>query len=232
MSKVVGYVRVSTSEQDLSVEAQRDALRNWCASNGLALAAMYEDVGTSGSAPIEKRPGLRAALEALEEGDTLLVLRRDRLARSVVTAATADALATKAGATIRTVHEGCDEESTPETMLMNCILDAFAQYERALIRMRIKSAMNRKRERGEVLGSIPYGWKPGRDGVRLEVNPKEQDAIFTARALKEEGLSLRAIALQLVERGHLPRKGNAWHPETVKHLLSAKVLDWPEAARS
>jgi hypothetical protein len=35
----------------------------------------------------------------------------------------------------------------------------------------------------------------------------------------------------LLERGHRPRTGNAWHPETVKHLLSAKALNIPETAR-
>jgi hypothetical protein len=77
-----------------------------------------------------------------------------------------------------------------------------------------------------------YGWQLARDGVHLDPDGTEQDAIFAARKLKEEGHSLRAIAVYLVEQGHRPRKGNAWHPETVKHLLSAKALEWPEKARA
>jgi site-specific DNA recombinase len=229
---VIGYIRVSKDEQHLSVEAQRRDLERWCEGQGLALDEVYEDIGVSGGTELDKRPGLLEALNALQPGSILLVVRRDRLARDTLTAAMAERIAAKAGATIQSVHGGCDD-TTPEMVLMRTMIDAFAQYERALISMRTKAALRTKRDKKEKTGGdVPYGWQLRSDGVHLEVNAKEQDAIFAARKLNAEGHSLRAIAQQLVELGHRPRKGNAWHPETVKHLLSAKALEWPEAARS
>jgi hypothetical protein len=72
---VVGYARVSTDAQDLT--AQRDAL----AALGVAPARIYVDHGLSGRR--RDRPGLCEALAACRAGDTLVVTKLDRLARSV-----------------------------------------------------------------------------------------------------------------------------------------------------
>src|SRR5688572_7529178 len=95
---VIGYIRVSSDEQYFSVEAQCADLEQWCCTRRVPLIAVYTDVGMSGAAPLEKRPGLLAALAALTCGASLLVVRRDRLARDTLTAAMAERLAQKAGA--------------------------------------------------------------------------------------------------------------------------------------
>jgi DNA invertase Pin-like site-specific DNA recombinase len=229
---VVGYVRVSKDDQHPSVEAQRRELERRCVEQGLTLNDVYADVGSSGARQLDKRPGLLEALNAPEKGTRLLVVRRDRLARDTLTAAVAEWTATEAGATIRGVHGGGDD-STPEIVLMRAMIEAFAQYERALISMSTKAVLRRKRDKQEKTGGeVPYGWQLRADGIHLDPHAKEQDAILAARKLREEGYSLRAIAVQLVELGHLPGSGRAWHPETVKHLLSAEALDWPWEARS
>jgi hypothetical protein len=71
----VGYARVSTDEQDLTV--QRDAL----AAMGVEPDRIYVDHGLTGSNT--NRPGLREALAACRGGDTFMVTKLDRLARSV-----------------------------------------------------------------------------------------------------------------------------------------------------
>ncbi len=81
--KVVGYVRVSTDEQALGPEAQKTALEAWCKAHEAVLISVCEDIGISGAAPLEKRPGLNQALDTLtlEGAGVLLVAKRDRLAR-------------------------------------------------------------------------------------------------------------------------------------------------------
>src|SRR5690349_20875443 len=88
-SRVVGYIRVSTSEQALGSEAQVAALHSWCSSRGVELIAVCSDLGVSGATAIDKRPGLLAAMDALSEhgAGVLLVAKRDRLARDVIVAA-------------------------------------------------------------------------------------------------------------------------------------------------
>src|SRR5664279_1525326 len=71
----IGYARVSTDAQDLT--AQRDGL----AALGVAVDRVYVDHGLTGTN--RERPGLREALAACREGDTLVVTKLDRLARSL-----------------------------------------------------------------------------------------------------------------------------------------------------
>src|SRR5664280_1098093 len=85
---LIGYARCSTDEQDLTV--QREGL----ASLGVTLDRIYVDHGLTGSN--RERPGLREALAACRDGDTLVVTKLDRLARSLPDArAIADELTTR-----------------------------------------------------------------------------------------------------------------------------------------
>lgn len=219
--QVVGYVRVSTDEQSLSVDAQQQALERWCQAHQSQLMAVYTDVGVSGGTPLEKRPGLLSALNALTRGRVLLVVRRDRLARDTLTAAMCEKIAQKVGASIMTVSGEGNGEG-PEAQLMRTILDAFAQYEKALIALRTKAGMARKREKGERLGMVPYGWQLDADGVHLIDHAPEQAVIATVRVLRASGLSYRAIADELNRRGLVNRAGGRFnHTQVVRMLEDA-----------
>jgi len=219
MTIAIGYVRVSTDEQHLGPEAQRQQLEAYASRNGLELAEVHEDLGVSGAAPIDRRPGLMAAVGAIGErgAAVLLVARRDRLARDVVVAAFVDRLVEKAGARVATA-DGSANGTGPEAELMRSILDAFAQYERALIRSRIKAALDVKRSRGERVGDIPYGSALGADGKTLVMDRKEQQAVRRIRTMRANGHSLRSIARYLEAHG-MKCRGKRWHPTTVMRVL-------------
>jgi DNA invertase Pin-like site-specific DNA recombinase len=208
--QVVGYVRVSTDEQSLSVDAQQQALERRCQTHQAPLMAVYTDVGVSGGTPLEKRLGLLSALNALARGRVLLVVRRDRLARDTLTAAMCEKIAQKVGASILTVSGEGNGEG-PEAPLMRTILDVFAQYEKALIALRTKAGMARKREKGERLGMVPYGWQLAADGVHLINHVPEQAVIATVRVLRASELSYRAIADELNRRGLVNRAGGRFN---------------------
>ena len=88
-----------------------------------------------------------------------------------------------------------------------------------------KAAMARKQERGEYVGGrVPYGWNLAADGVHLVANHQEQVAISHARSLRRAGLSLRAIADRLADKGITPKQGGAWHAQTVKTMLAAPLV--------
>jgi site-specific DNA recombinase len=217
-SRIIGYIRASTDEQHLSVEAQRAELARWCQVRRVTLATIYEDVGRSGGAPLEKRPGLLAALAALTRGSALLVVRRDRLARDILAAAMAERIAAKAGASILAA-DGTGAGDGPEAVLLRTIIDAFAQYERALIALRTKAGLRRKRAKGERVGTIPYGKRLDADGVHLLDHPAEQAVIGTVRALRAEGFSLREIAAELGRRGLTNRAGGRFNHTQVARML-------------
>ena len=98
-NRAVGYIRVSTARQDLGADAQRAEIERWARRSGVDLLAWHEDVGVSGGAGIDARPGLLAAIEALRqhEAGVLVVARRDRLARDVLVSAMVERLCEREG---------------------------------------------------------------------------------------------------------------------------------------
>lgn len=213
----VAYLRCSTDRQDLSPDAQRDAIRAWAGGAGVTVVAWHEDLGVSGGADLEKRPGLLAALDAVREhgAGVLVVAKRDRLARDVLVAAMVDRLVARQGASI-VAADGTGNGDGPEAALMRTLIDAFAQYERAVIGTRTRAALAVKKARGERVGGIPYGYR-NEGGVLVE-ELEEQAVIARARELRAEGLSLRAIGRVLLAEGHMPRSADAWHVQVLARL--------------
>lgn len=216
----VAYLRVSTDRQELGPEAQRQAILRWAGAAGVEVVAWCEDLGVSGAAPLEKRPGLLAAIGALSEHNAglLIVAKRDRLARDVVVAAMVERLAEKAGASVAAA-DGTGNGEGPEQALMRTLIDAFAAYERALIGARTRAALRVKRERGELVGTAPIGFAVAADGVRLEPRDDEQQALARIHALRAEGHSIRGIAKALDREGVRARSGK-WHATTVARALA------------
>ncbi len=217
--RAVGYIRVSTDEQNLSPEAQRGALKSWCATNGIGLLAVHEDIGVSGGAELERRPGLLAAVDDLRrtQAGILLIAKRDRLARDVMVAAMVERLVERAGGRLLAA-DGTGNSDGPEGLLMRGIIDVFAQYERALIRSRTKVALAVKRARGERVGQIPFGSRLAADHSHLEPDPNEQTVIALVRKLRGAGETIDAIAARLNAEA-TPARGRRWHATTVSRLL-------------
>jgi DNA invertase Pin-like site-specific DNA recombinase len=143
---LIGYARVSTDEQDLT--AQRDAL------TGLGVAAdrIYVDHGLTGTN--RDRPGLREALAACREGDTLVVTKLDRLARSLPDArAIAEELTSRQVklALGTSVHDPND----PIGRLLFNVLAMVAEFEADLIRLRTREGMKVAKAKGRLRGKQP-----------------------------------------------------------------------------
>ncbi|GBR34997.1 recombinase family protein [Acetobacter fabarum] len=143
---LIGYARCSTDKQDLAV--QRETLLNL----GIAAERIYTDKGFTGTT--RTRPGLDQALAAVRRGDTLVVPKLDRLARSVPDArAIGDDLAAR-GVRLQlgaSVHDPSD----PMGKLFFNILATFAEFEADLIRMRTREGMAVARAKGKLRGKKP-----------------------------------------------------------------------------
>jgi site-specific DNA recombinase len=222
--RAIGYRRVSTLEQagsGLGLDAQQTAIEAAAARLGLPLADTFTDAGYSGGLPLDKRPALLAALTALRKGDTLIVAKRDRLGRDLLNVAMIARLVERRGARIvSAAGEGSDDDG-PTSILMRQIIDAFAQYERAIIGARTKAALGAKRARGERIGGIPYGYRLAADGRTLEANSDEQRALGVLRQLRAAGHSCQAIAHELNRQGFRTRRGSAWRHQYVYALARA-----------
>lgn len=153
--KIFGYARVSTDGQ--SVDAQVKQLR----------AAGAEKVfrETASGAKSDRRE-LARALKALGDGDTLLVTRLDRLARSTRDLLnTLDAVA-KAGAGFRSLADTWADTTTPHGRLMLTVLGGLAEFERELIRARTGEGRERAKARGVHMGRPPVLTRHQREEAR------------------------------------------------------------------
>ncbi len=141
---ILGYARVSTDGQ--SVDAQVKTLR----------AAGAEKIfRETASGAQTDRTQLRRALDALGEGDTLLVTRLDRLARSTRDLLnTLDAIG-KAGARFRSLGDAWADTTTAHGRLLLTFLGGIAEFERDLIRARTGEGRERAKARGVHTGRPP-----------------------------------------------------------------------------
>lgn len=225
-TRTVAYIRVSTDKQaaeGVSLDAQRRKVALYAELHGLELVAIVEDAGVS--AKSLDRPGLTRALDLLSSGaaDALLVVKLDRLTRSVKDLGTLldKYFGRDGGPALMVVAEAVDTRSAAGRLVLN-VLMSVAQWEREAIGERTSIAMRHKAHNGEYTGgNAPYGWRDV--GGRLEAHEEEQATIAIALELRAAGLSLRKVGQLLAERGAAPRTGGAWHPQSVKVVLSARV---------
>lgn len=215
----IAYLRVSTTDQ--TVAQQHDAIAKWAEGAGVSVVAWCSDEGVSGAAPLDERPALLDALGLLRthRAGLLVAAKRDRVARDVSTAAAVERLTKEAGARLQTA-DGLDASDSPEGLLLRTLIDAIAQYERALIRARTKAALGAKKKRGELVGGVPLGCKAL--GGLLVQDPAEQQALERMHRLHEQGTSHACIAHVLNAEGYKPR-GKRWHVTTVTRALARKV---------
>jgi DNA invertase Pin-like site-specific DNA recombinase len=109
---------------------------------------------------------------------------------------------------------------------MRHLINAFAEYERALIGARTRTALRVNKARGERVGAVPFGYRvSGGDPVRLEPEPGEQEVIRIVHELREQGLSLRAIDEDLRAQGHEPRGGCNWHVQTLSNIAKSRLTE-------
>lgn len=206
--RVVAYLRVSTDDQAESgagLRAQLDACHAWAGRAGAELVGPFSDEGVSGAAPLDKRPALMEAVAAIGPGDVLIVAKRDRLGRDpFVTAMIEAAVGRAGGRVVSAAGEGTDGDG-PADVLMRRIVDAFAEYERLVIKARTRAAMRAKGARGERLGMIPLGSRLGDDNRTLVDDPTELAVLDTIRDLAAAGMRPHAIARTLTARG-IPTK--------------------------
>ena len=140
---LVGYARVSTQEQDLAL--QLDALK------AAGCDRIYEERASGAQ---RDRPELKAALSYMRAGDTLVVWKLDRLARSLKQLIdTVEDLGSR-GIGLRSVTEAIDTTTSGGKLIFH-IFAALAEFERAVIRERTLAGLAAARVRGRKGGRPP-----------------------------------------------------------------------------
>lgn len=219
VKQAVAYIRVSTTDQALGPEAQRSQINAWATREGVEVVSFHVDQGVSGGAQVADRPAMLDAIQALAASGAglFVVAKRDRLARDVVIAATGESLVASHGGKVVSA-DGMGQGDGPEAGLMRAMVDAFAQYERALIRSRTKAALAIKKGRGELAGNVPFAKSLG-DARALTENTREVAVLERVRSLRSSGASVRGIVRALADEGHASRTGRPYSKGSVENLL-------------
>ena len=219
MNKTLGYIRVSGKKQrddGLSLGVQENMIRDYCKMFDLDLIDVKCD--TVSGKNIKKRPALKEILEMVSKGKVadLVIVKLDRLARNVrQTYEIAELLKTN-NCNLHAVTDKIDT-STAMGKAFFGITAVFAEMERELIAERTKMVLDGKRANGEVIGTIPYGYK--REGEKLAVNNDEQQVIARIKDLRSQGLSLAKISKQLIKESIRNRNNTPFPPMQIRALI-------------
>jgi len=221
----VGYVRVSTDEQQTGAAVQRKAIEDFCERQKppwQLTTPLFEDIGVSGGLPTEKRPELARLIEAGRAGAFQRAVAQavDRWSRDLGELIGLRKVLAKHGVELHSVREPTGEGATGE--LVWNMLGAAAQFERKLIGQRIAAAKQSKMAEGKFpSGRPPYGycWRE----KRLERDPKTAAIV---RGLFAEFIRLgsyRGVTGWLNAQNLRGPSSELWSPATVRIITSNPI---------
>jgi site-specific DNA recombinase len=221
--KAVGYIRVSTEEQakgGVSLDMQRAKITAYAELEEVELIEIIADEGISGCS-IRNRPGVQRVLQMVREKQvqTVIIYKLDRLARNTVEALEIAKLMDAKGVGLHSITEKLDTKSAIGRFFFT-LMASLAEMERCLISERIVSAMDRKRELGQVCGHPPYGMK-AIDG-RLVPDQEEQSIIGRILELRAQRISIYEIADILKREGRVNRRGRAIAKTQVHSIIQQR----------
>lgn len=167
---LVGYARVSTTDQVAGLEAQERDLR------ATGCTKLFSERVSS----VAQRDQLAAALDFVRDGDALVITRLDRLARSTADLLTIIATLERKGVALRILDFGGSEVDTksPSGRLIVTMFGAVAQFERELLLQRQREGIAKAKAEGRYKGRAPTARR----------------AAAQVRGMKAAGLGASAIA--------------------------------------
>jgi site-specific DNA recombinase len=216
--RTVGYVRVSTDKQGISLEAQAEKIRAMALVQSAELSEIIVENGES--AKSLNRPGMTKLLAMVDAGKVkaVIVAKLDRLTRSVKDLCELLERFERRGVALVSVAESLDTGSAAGRLVLN-IMAAVSQWEREAIGERTRDALRHKRSQGQRVGNIAFGYRLAGDGQHLEPDPAEQGALAEIQRLRDNGETLRGIAATLNHRAYRTRRGTPWRLESVARVL-------------
>jgi site-specific DNA recombinase len=221
--RVVGYTRVSTEEQareGYGLSAQEQAIRAYCLPRQWTLADIYTDAGVSGKS-MKGRDELARLLNDARAGAFAAVIfgKLDRLARNLRDLLDIWDALDRAGVGVICIDQNIDT-TTSAGRLMRNIFGSVGEFERDVIRDRIKAGLGEKARQGHIVGPLPLGYVRGEDGA-VTVEPVIAPLINEAFVRYASGSeSMRDMAAWAEGVGLRSSEGNPLDRLSIRKLLS------------
>ena len=214
MSKpAFAYLRVSGRGQvdGDGFPRQLNAVEQYAAAHDLKVRKVFREEGVSGTKELENRPALQELLSAIASSDVQVVVieKLDRLARDLMVQETIIGDLRKRGIELVSVAEPDLCSDDPSRKLVRQIFGAIAEYEKAMIVLKLRGARQRMKARtGRCEGMKAFG------EARTE-----RKAVNRLLELRAQGLAVNKVADALNAEGYKPKYGVKWYGSSVSNVL-------------
>jgi DNA invertase Pin-like site-specific DNA recombinase len=214
MTKAYGYLRVSGRGQvdGDGFPRQRAAIEAHAAAAGITVAGWFEEKAVPGKTEWEDRPSWVDMLAAVRDNGVRMICieKLDRLARDLMVQEHIIADLRERSVQLVSVAEPDLNSDDPTRVLMRQIMGAIAQYDKTMIVLKLRSARDRIKARGERCeGKKPYGHYPG-----------EEEGLEIIREAHADGATTVQTVNRLRVAGVQPRTGGEWHPFVVERIMA------------
>lgn len=234
--KCAGYIRVSTdmqAEYGVSLDAQKDAIRRYCAMMGYQLVDIFVD---QQSAKNTDRPDFIRMFKRVDDGQigAIIVTKLDRFSRSQRDFYDFIENYVNVGkAHLICIAEGINT-TQPATKMVLPILIAVGQIERNQTSERVKTSIAYIRQQGGHYGKVPFGYQTVGEGriKKLEPHPEEHPWLERIFAWYRDGKQHTEIARLLNEHGVKPKQKDKWTLQMVYDLLVRHGIHKPRSVQN
>jgi len=224
--KVATYRRVSSEEQvdGYSLDAQRDAMRDYSKSKGWEIITEYEDGGYSGSN--DNRPGFINMMSAANAGlfDVILVHKLDRFSRNREHAVVYKSQLRKKGIRVVSVSEPLDD--SPSSLITEAVLEAYNEYFLINLRSEIRKGKYQGARNGDYQGgALKFGYtlQDDKGKHKIVVDSKETGIVTTIYNKYNSGMTLSQLTRWLNDQGVPTKNKGRWFVQKLSKILKDRT---------
>ena len=213
----IGYIRVSTDQQENSVITQKEMISSYSKLKGIEIDDYFVDLGISGKNTIKREKYLEL-MELVKSGKvtTIITTSLSRWSRNTLDLLKSVEILKKHKVDFQVIKEQVSL-NTPMGEFFVSILGSIYTLERQLTSERTKDVINNKKKSGKVYSRVPFGFE--KDGDDLVENSYEQKVLRKMMRLRTKGNSYLSISRFLNRNNHTTKTGKKFTKDNVRILL-------------
>ena len=221
----IAYYRYSShSQNEASIDQQRELAHEWADAHGLKIVREYEDAAISGTK--EDRPGFRLMLSEVAKirPNTLIAWKTDRLGRDKYVLAMAKKTIRDAGCEIHLLAENIPTD-TAEGILIEGLMEALAEYYSRNLSVHIQRGMDFNAEHANFNGHKVFGFKTEKVDKKRKyvIDPDTAPFVQLMFTKYAEGEPMQSICDEFNEAGLRTSRGNPFGVKTMHRMLKNRA---------
>ncbi len=204
MKTTYGYIRVSTNQQvetGMSLKEQERQIKSYADLKNLKMKKVFTERGVSASVELTKRPSGRQLLSIVEDGDTIICSKLDRMFRSTLDGLQVCKELKERNVALHFIDIGGNVTTNGDDngigKVVFTVMSSFAEMERNRLGERIRGTKQLKMKENVYLGGpVGFGYtvEQVNDKTYVLENPSEQKIIEKMKKMRKDGLSFRKIS--------------------------------------